>query len=161
MPRYILSAPKRPLPLLLPGTLPIEVGDFPEIDMPDKFIVNDNMILPPLPPEEAKKLKRDLILNRRRSFAAGRRFPERDYKGRRQYNRPYYACRRKDTASKAISRDIETRLRSVDRFYEGKSYGGGFIVGGENYGQGSAGNTRRLLKHPDKRNCKTVCQEHG
>lgn len=37
-----------------PGTIDV---DFSDIKLPEKFLINDNMIDPPLPPEEAKKVE--------------------------------------------------------------------------------------------------------
>ncbi len=38
-------------------TDPRKYGKLPKFTMPKKFMVNDNMIIPPLPPEEAKKVE--------------------------------------------------------------------------------------------------------
>ena len=38
-------------------TDPRKFGKLPKFEMPKKFMVNDNMIVPPLPPEEAKKIE--------------------------------------------------------------------------------------------------------
>ncbi|NLN64521.1 MAG: aconitate hydratase, partial [Clostridiaceae bacterium] len=38
-------------------TDPRDLGDFPEVRMPEKFIINDNMILKPLAEQEAKAVK--------------------------------------------------------------------------------------------------------
>ncbi len=38
-------------------TDPRELGEYPEIELPEKFIINDTLLLPPLPEEEAKKVK--------------------------------------------------------------------------------------------------------
>jgi len=38
-------------------TDPRELGDYPEIILPEKFIVNDSMLIPPLPEEEAQKVE--------------------------------------------------------------------------------------------------------
>ena len=38
-------------------TDPRKFGKLPSLEMPKKFIVNDNMIIPPLPPREAKDVK--------------------------------------------------------------------------------------------------------
>ncbi len=38
-------------------TDPRELGDAPKVEMPEKFIVNDNMIEPPASPEEAKNVE--------------------------------------------------------------------------------------------------------
>jgi aconitate hydratase len=38
-------------------TDPRNLGDQPSIEMPDRFIINDNLIIPPLPPEEASRVE--------------------------------------------------------------------------------------------------------
>ena len=38
-------------------TDPRELGDYPEIALPEKFIINDSMLIPPLPEESAKKIE--------------------------------------------------------------------------------------------------------
>ena len=38
-------------------TDPRELGDYPEIILPEKFIINDSLLVPPLPEEEAKKVE--------------------------------------------------------------------------------------------------------
>jgi aconitate hydratase len=38
-------------------TDPRELGDYPEIIIPEKFIINDSMLIPPLPEEEAQKVE--------------------------------------------------------------------------------------------------------
>ncbi|MEA2054948.1 MAG: aconitate hydratase [Candidatus Thermoplasmatota archaeon] len=38
-------------------TDPRDMGIYPDIKLPDRFIVNDNMIIPPLPPEEAARIE--------------------------------------------------------------------------------------------------------
>jgi len=36
---------------------PRELGEEPEIQLPEQFLINDNMIIPPAPPEEAKNIE--------------------------------------------------------------------------------------------------------
>ncbi|MDM7202791.1 MAG: aconitate hydratase [Thermodesulfobacteriaceae bacterium] len=38
-------------------TDPRELGDYPEIKLPETFIINDTLLIPPLPEEEAKKIE--------------------------------------------------------------------------------------------------------
>ncbi len=38
-------------------TDPRELGEYPEIELPEKFIINDALLLPPLPEEEAKRVE--------------------------------------------------------------------------------------------------------
>ena len=38
-------------------TDPRELGEYPEIELPEKFILNDSLLIPPLPEEEAKKVE--------------------------------------------------------------------------------------------------------
>ncbi|NLG90058.1 MAG: aconitate hydratase [Clostridiaceae bacterium] len=127
-------------------TDPRELGEFPDIKMPDKFIVNDNMILAPLPPEEAEKV--EIV-----------RGP--NIKPLPQFDPPEDVLSGKviikvgdnittDHIMPAGAKILPLRsnipeiskhvFEAVDSgFYErAKSYGGGFIVGGENYGQGSS-----------------------
>jgi len=127
-------------------TDPRELGEYPEINMPDKFIVNDNMILSPLPAEEAKKIK---VL----------RGP--NIKPLPQFEPPEDLLSGKviikvgdnittDHIMPAGAKILPLRsnipeiskhvFEAVDsEFYNrAKTYGGGFIVGGENYGQGSS-----------------------
>jgi len=38
-------------------TDPRELGDYPEITLPEKFIINDSLLIPPLPEDEAQKVE--------------------------------------------------------------------------------------------------------
>ncbi|MEZ0343781.1 MAG: aconitate hydratase [Caldimicrobium sp.] len=38
-------------------TDPRELGEYPEVALPEKFIINDSLLIPPLPEEEAKKVE--------------------------------------------------------------------------------------------------------
>lgn len=127
-------------------TDPRDLGDFPEIRMPEKFIINDNMILKPLAEQEAKAVKivrgpniaplpafspiedtltgkvlikvEDNITTDHIMPAGAKVLPLRS-------NIP--------EISKYVFEAID------NQFYQtAKESGGGFIIGGENYGQGSS-----------------------
>jgi len=127
-------------------TDPRKFGSIPKIDMPKNFMVNDNMIIPPLPTEEAKNV--EII-----------RGP--NIKPLPEFN-PLPAKLEGEVLLK-VEDDITTDhimpagakilpLRSnipeiskyvfnvVDESFHDRSLakGGGFIVGGDNYGQGSS-----------------------
>jgi aconitate hydratase len=57
--QVLLVSPEVAVATAIKGVLtdPRELGDYPKIEMPKKFFINDNMILKPLPPEEAKNVK--------------------------------------------------------------------------------------------------------
>jgi Aconitase A len=38
-------------------TDPRDLGDYPEVSLPERFIINDSLLIPPLPEEEAKKVE--------------------------------------------------------------------------------------------------------
>ncbi len=127
-------------------TDPRKFGKLPDFDMPKKFNINDNMIVPPLPPEEAKKI--EII-----------RGP--NIKPLPEFN-PLPDKLEGEVLLK-VEDDITTDhimpagakilpLRSnipeiskfvfnvLDESFHDRSLekGGGFIIGGENYGQGSS-----------------------
>jgi len=127
-------------------TDPRNFGEYLEIDLPEKFYVNDNMIIPPLPPEEAAKVK----VRRGPNIKPLPDFP------------PLPSCVEGEVLIKVgdnittdhimpagakilplrsnipeISKYVFSRIdpEFYNRAMEKK---GGFIVGGENYGQGSS-----------------------
>ena len=127
-------------------TDPRTIGKLPKIDMPKKFMVNDNMIIPPLPPEKAKTV--EIV-----------RGP--NIKPLPEFNP--LPDRLEGEALLKVEDDITTDhimpagakilpLRSnipeiskfvfnvVDESFHDRSLekGGGFIIGGDNYGQGSS-----------------------
>ena len=127
-------------------TDPRSFGSLPDIKMPDKFFVNDNMIIPPLPPEKAK----DVEIIRGPNIKPLPEFTP-------------LADKLSGTVLLKVEDDITTDhimpagakilpLRSnipeiskfvfnvIDETFHSRSLekGGGFIVGGENYGQGSS-----------------------
>ena len=127
-------------------TDPRTYGELPKFDMPKKFMVNDNMIVPPLPLEEARKV--EII-----------RGP--NIKPLPEFN--LLPDKLEGEVLLKVGDDITTDhimpaganilpLRSnipeiskfvfnlVDESFPDRSLekGGGFVVGGENYGQGSS-----------------------
>jgi aconitate hydratase len=127
-------------------TDPRAFGKLPKIEMPKKFIVNDNMIIPPLPPEKAKgveivrgpnikplpefnplsdKLTGEVLLKVEDDITTDHIMPAGAEILPLRSNIP--------EISKYVFRVIDQKFH--DRALE---KGGGFIIGGENYGQGSS-----------------------
>ena len=127
-------------------TDPRSFGALPEIKMPDKFFVNDNMIIPPLPPEKAKdvkiirgpnikplpeftpltdKLSGSILLKVEDDITTDHIMPAGANILPLRSNIP------------EISKFV---FNVIDETFHSRSLekGGGFIVGGENYGQGSS-----------------------
>jgi aconitate hydratase len=127
-------------------TDPRKFGRLPKFDMPKKFIVNDNMIIPPLLPEEAKKveivrgpnikplpefnpipdkLEGEVLLKVEDDITTDHIMPAGAKILPLRSNIP------------EISKYV---FNVVDEHFHDRSLelGGGFIVGGENYGQGSS-----------------------
>ncbi len=127
-------------------TDPRKFGKLPKFDMPKKFMVNDNMIIPPLLPEEAKKveiirgpnikplpefnpipdkLEGEVLLKVEDDITTDHIMPAGAKILPLRSNIP--------EISKFVFNVIDEQFH--DRSLE---LGGGFIVGGENYGQGSS-----------------------
>jgi aconitate hydratase len=127
-------------------TDPRKYGKFPKIDMPNKFIVNDNMIIPPLPPEKAKniiiirgpnikplpefnpipeKLEGEVLLKVEDDITTDHIMPAGAKILPLRSNIP--------EISKYVFNVIDEKFH-----YRSLEKNGGFIVGGENYGQGSS-----------------------
>lgn len=144
---YLVS-PETAVATAITGYLtdPRDLGDYPEIEMPDKFFVNDNMILKPLPEEKAKGVEivrgpniaplpvfppigdtlsgkalikvEDNITTDHIMPAGAKILPLRS-------NIP--------EISKHVFEAVDSQF-----YHTAKECGGGFIIGGENYGQGSS-----------------------
>jgi len=127
-------------------TDPRSFGELPKSDMPEKFIVNDNMIIPPLPIEKAKdieivrgpnikplpefnplpdKLEGEVLLKVEDDITTDHIMPAGAQILPLRSNIP--------EISKFVFNIIDESFH--DRSLEKK---GGFIIGGENYGQGSS-----------------------
>jgi len=127
-------------------TDPRTIGKLPKIDMPKKFMVNDNMIIPPLPPEKAKtveivrgpnikalpefnplpdRLEGEVLLKVEDDITTDHIMPAGAKILPLRSNIP--------EISKFVFNVIDESFhdRSLEK-------GGGFIIGGDNYGQGSS-----------------------
>lgn len=127
-------------------TDPRELGDYPEIEMPEKFFVNDNMILGPMPQEEAQKVE----IIRGPNIAPLPTFPPLPDKLSGKALIKVEDNITTDHIMPAGAKILPLRsnipeiskhvFEAVDSaFYQtAKDNDGGFIIGGENYGQGSS-----------------------
>ena len=127
-------------------TDPRKFGPLPLIEMPQKFLVNDNLIVPPIPPEEAKNieivrgpnikplpefnplpdnLKGEVLLKVEDDITTDHIMPAGAKILPLRSNIP------------EISKFV---FNVVDETFHDRSLekGGGFIIGGDNYGQGSS-----------------------
>jgi aconitate hydratase len=127
-------------------TDPRDLGKYPQIEMPQRFIINDNLVIPPLPPEEAAKveiirgpnikplpdfpplpdtLEGEVLIKVGDNITTDHIMPAGAKILPLRSNIP------------AISKHV---FEVVDPDFPARALakGGGFILGGENYGQGSS-----------------------
>jgi len=127
-------------------TDPRDLGDCPRIEMPQRFIINDNMFIRPLPPEESVKveiirgpnikplpdfprlrdtLEGEVLIKVGDNITTDHIMPAGAKILPLRSNIP------------AISKYV---FKAVDPVFPHRALekGGGFIIGGENYGQGSS-----------------------
>ena len=144
---YLVS-PETAAMAAIEGTItdPRKFGKLPKIDMPKKFMVNDNMIIPPLPPEEGKrveivrgpnikplpefnpipeKLEGEVLLKVEDDITTDHIMPAGAKILPLRSNIP--------EISKFVFSVIDEKFHDISL-----EKGGGFIVGGDNYGQGSS-----------------------
>lgn len=144
----LLVSPETAVATAIKGYLadPRELGEFPEMNMPEKFFVNDNMILQPLPEEEAEDVKIQRgpniaalpVFNELGNTLSGKALLKVEDDITTDHIMPAGA---KILPLRSNIPEISKHVfEAVDsQFYQrAKSNGGGFIIGGENYGQGSS-----------------------
>jgi len=127
-------------------TDPRKFGKMPKIEMPKKFLVNDNMIIPPLPIEKAKKVD----ITRGPNIKPLPEFNPSPDKLEGEILLKVEDDITTDHIMPAGSKILPLRsnipeiskfvFNVVDETFPDRSLekGGGFIVGGDNYGQGSS-----------------------
>jgi aconitate hydratase len=127
-------------------TDPRDLGAYPPIEMPQRFIVNDNLFIPPLPPEDAARveiirgpnikplpqfpplpdtLEGEVLIKVGDNITTDHIMPAGSKVLPLRSNIP------------AISKYV---FEVIDSDFPARALekGGGFIIGGENYGQGSS-----------------------
>jgi aconitate hydratase len=143
-----LASPEVAVATAINGYLtdPRELGDFPEIDMPDQFFVNDNMIIKPLPPQEAAEVE----IIRGPNIAPLPVFPplENTLSGKALIKVEDNITTDHIMPAGAKILPLRSNIPEISKYvfeavdsqfyHTAKECGGGFIIGGENYGQGSS-----------------------
>jgi len=143
-----LVSPETAAATAIKGVLtdPRSMGPAPSISMPDTFIINDNMIIPPLPPREAQKVE----IQRGPNIRPLPDFPPLDETLEGEVLLKVGDNITTDHIMPAGAKILPLRsnipeiskhvFSGVDaEFYQrAMEKKGGFIIGGENYGQGSS-----------------------
>lgn len=127
-------------------TDPRELGELPKINMPEKYLINDNMILKPLPLEEAKKVE----IQRGPNIKPLPAFPP---IGDELCGKVLIKVEDNITTDHIMPAGakilpLRSNIPEISKFVfealdkdfyqKAKDWEGGFVVGGENYGQGSS-----------------------
>ena len=143
-----LASPEVAVATAIKGYLadPRELGDYPEISMPEQYYVNDNMILNPLPLEEAKNIE----IKRGPNIKPLPKFKpiENELTGKVLIKVEDNITTDHIMPAGAKILPLRSNIPEISKyvfealdssFYDkAKEFDGGFIVGGENYGQGSS-----------------------
>ena len=129
-------------------TDPRDLGDYPRIEMPPRFIVNDNMFIPPLPPDEAAAV--GIVIVRGPNIKSLPDFPPLPDTLNGEVLIKVGDNLTTDHIMPAGAKILPLRsnipeiskyvFEVIDPEFPARALekGGGFIIGGENYGQGSS-----------------------
>ncbi len=143
-----LASPEVAVAAALTGVItdPRDLGEYPKIEMPEKFFVNDNLILNPLPAEEARKVEivRGPNIKPLPTFDSlpdvlkGKALLKVEDNITTDHIMPAGA---KILPLRSNVPEISKHVfEAVDENFHDRAIqnGGGFIIGGDNYGQGSS-----------------------